>query len=104
MAFFIMKCTHHPDQDAKRDDVRPIHRRWVGSGGNGLASVLVGSAFLTDEGVAAGHWGILEASNSADARAFAEGDPFNKNGVVAEIEITPLPDTFQAHRITERMS
>jgi len=104
MAFFIMKCTHHVGQDAKRDEVRPIHREWVGSGGNGLASVLIGSAFLTDQSVPAGHWGILEADDAAAALAFAEGDPFNKNGVVAEIEITPLPDTFQAHRITDRMS
>ena len=104
MAFFIMKCTHHAGQDAKRDDVRPTHRAWVGSGGQGLASVLIGSAFLTDEGIPAGHWGILEAADTAAARAFAEGDPFYKSGVVAAIEITPLPDTFQAHRITDRMS
>ena len=104
MGFFIMKCTHHPGQDDARNDLRPGHREWVGSGGNGLASVLVGSAFLTDAGVAAGHWGILEAADADAARAFAEGDPFNQNGVVASIEITPLPDTFQAHRITDRMS
>ena len=38
------------------------------------------------------------------ARRFAEGDPFVGAGIVETIEVTPLPDTFQAHRITEPMS
>ena len=104
MAFFLMRCLHHPNMDAKRDEVRPTHRAWVSSGGEGLASVLIGSAMLSDDGSALGHFGILEAASPEDARAFAEGDPFNTNGIVAEIHLTPLPDTFQAHRISERMS
>jgi uncharacterized protein YciI len=104
MPYFIMRCTHHPDQDSQRDAYRPIHRDWVGSGGGGLASVLIGSAFLTKHGISAGHWGILECADAAAAYCFATGDPFYQNGIVAEIEITPLPDTFQAHRISDRMS
>ena len=38
------------------------------------------------------------------ARGFAEGDPFARAGIVETIEVTPLPDTFQAHRITDPMS
>ena len=104
MAFFMMRCIHHPDMDALRDEARPTHREWVGSGGNGLASVLIGSAMLNEDGSALGHWGVIEAASADDARAFAEGDPFNGRGVVAEIILTPLPDGFQAHRITDRMS
>ena len=104
MAFFLMRCLHHAGMDNKRDEVRPTHREWVQSGGDGLASVLIGSAMLDDSGTANGHFGIIEAANAPDARAFAEGDPFNRSGIVAEIQLTPLPDTFQAHRITERMS
>ena len=104
MAFFTMHCHHHPDKDEARDAVRPTHREWVKSGGNGLASVLIGSAFLHDDGSPAGHWGILETDSRENAQSFAEGDPFNKNGIVERIQITALPDGFQAHRITERMS
>ena len=104
MAFFLMRCIHHPAQDQKRDEVRPNHREWVGSGGGDLASVLIGSAMLDEDGTAIGHFGILEAASLDDANAFASGDPFNANGIVAEIVLTPLPDTFQAHRIAERMS
>ncbi len=104
MAFFLMRCVHHPGMDEKRNEARPTHREWVGKGGGGLASVLIGSAMLDEDGTAKGHFGILEAANVSDARAFAEGDPFNESGVVADIVLTPLPDTFQAHRITERMS
>ena len=104
MPFFLMRCIHHPDQDERRNEVRPAHRDWVGSGGGGLASVLIGSAMLEEGGAPLGHFGVLEAKSLADAKAFAEGDPFNTSGIVAEIVLTPLPDTFQAHRITERMS
>ena len=104
MPFFTMHCYHHPNKDAARDDARPVHREWVKSGGNGLASVLIGSAFLDDDGTPIGHWGILESETADTARRFAEGDPFHLNGVVARIEIVPLPDGFQAHRITDRMS
>ena len=104
MAFFLMRCLHHAGMETRRDEVRPTHREWVKSGGGGLASVLIGSAMLGEDAAAIGHFGILEAGTMPDAQAFAEGDPFNRTGVVAKIELTPLPDTFQAHRITERMS
>ena len=87
-----------------RDIHRAEHREWVKSGGNGLAVVLVGSALLDGNGDAIGHFGILSALNEADARAFAEGDPYAVGGAVETIELTPLPDTFQAHRIAEPMT
>lgn len=99
-----MTNIHHPAQDTARDRLRPAHRDWVRSGGDGLASVLIGSAMWSDDGQAMGHWGVLEAANEAEARAFAEGDPFATGGVVAETTITRLADTFQAARISERMS
>lgn len=102
--FFLMRCLHHPGQDAARDLHRPEHRAWVQSGGEGLASVLIGSALLDDSGVSIGNFGILEAASHQDAKAFAEGDPFHKAGIVQTVELTPLPDTFQAARITDPMS
>lgn len=97
--FFLMVCHHHQGQDAARDALRPEHRAWVASGGDGLARVLVGSALWGDAGQGIGNFGILEAETEARARAFAEGDPFARGGVVARIDLTRLADTFQADRI-----
>ncbi len=97
--FFLMECTHHGDTDLDRDRLRPAHREWVGSGGKGLARVLVGSAVWNEDGSARGHFGILEAAEERDARAFAEGDPFATGGIVRDIRLVRLADGFQAHRI-----
>jgi len=102
--YFLMRCLHHAEQDIVRDAHRPAHREWVKSGGNGLAVVLVGSALLDAVGRILGNFGILEAADPDQARAFAESDPFNQAGIVASIELTALPDTFQAHRISEPMT
>ncbi|MFV0303169.1 MAG: YciI family protein [Paracoccus sp. (in: a-proteobacteria)] len=104
MAYFLMRCLHHPGMDLTRDRIRPDHRAWVGSGGEGLVSVLIGSALLAHDGAGLGNFGILEARSAGDARLFAESDPFALAGIVREIEITPLPDGFQAARIGEPMS
>ncbi|NIZ10875.1 YciI family protein [Pseudooceanicola sp. HF7] len=104
MAFFLMRCLHHPDMGEKRDALRPEHRKWVGSGGEGLVSVLIGSALTDDSGTSLGNFGVLEARSAADARAFAEGDPFAGAGIVRDISIEPLPEAFQAQRITDPMS
>ena len=102
--YFLMRCLHHDNQDIVRDTHRPAHREWVRTGGNGLAVVLVGSALLDDAGTSIGNFGILEAASLSEAHAFAEGDPFNQAGIVANIELTALPDAFQAHRISEPMT
>ncbi|MCB1336703.1 MAG: hypothetical protein KDK10_04315 [Maritimibacter sp.] len=102
--FFLMRCDHHAGKQADRDAARDAHRAWVRSGGDGLASVLIGSALWDDAGTAIGHWGVLEAAGAAEASAFAHGDPFVTAGIVAETRLTRLADTFQAARIPERMS
>ena len=102
--FFLMECRHHPGKDADRDAARPAHRDWVRSGGDGRASVLIGSALWDAAGTAIGHWGVLEAATEAEARAFAEGDPFVTTGIVAETTLTRLADTFQADRVANRMT
>lgn len=97
--YVLMVCDHHPGMDALRDALRPGHRDWVASGGNGLAKVLTGSAIWDDAGKGIGNFGVLEAADMAAARAFAEGDPFATGGVVRAITLTRLADTFQAARI-----
>ncbi|MGB3336055.1 MAG: YciI family protein [Devosia sp.] len=102
--YFLMRCLHHAGQDVARDTHRPAHREWVRTGGDGLAAVLIGSALVDDAGIALGNFGILKAKDLSQAHAFAEGDPFNRAGIVTSIELTALPDTFQAHRIAEPMT
>lgn len=102
--FFLMRCLHHPGQNVARDTHRPAHRAWVQSGGEGLASVLIGSALLDEGGAPIGNFGILEAESLEEAKAFAEGDPLHRAGVVQSVELIPLPDTFQAARITDPMT
>lgn len=87
-----------------RDTHRAEHRAWVKTGGEGRAVVLIGSALIDPDGAATGNFGLLQADDEASARAFAEGDPFNKAGIVETIEIARLADGFQAHRISEPMT
>lgn len=98
--YFLMICHHKPGVDGLRDELRPAHRAWVASGGDGLAKVLTGSALWNQDGGGIGNFGVLEAADAKAARAFAEGDPFHRGGVVERIEITRLADSFQAQRIT----
>ena len=100
--YFLMICPHHsgPDIAALRDHLRPLHRDWVATGGNGLARVLTGAALWNGDGQGIGNFGILEAKDESAARAFAQGDPFAQGGVVARVEVTRLADSFQANRIT----
>ena len=102
--YYLMRCTHRPGADADRDRLRPEHREWNRSGGQGLVSVLTGSALWDPEGVAIGHWGILEAPTLDAARAYLQGDPFVREGVVTETELTRMADGFAADRINPRMT
>ena len=99
--YFLMICDHGEGSDvaAKRDALRPEHRAWVVSGGEGVAKVLTGSAVWNDAGEGIGNFGILEAESAEKARAFAEGDPFYKGGVVKAYTLTRLADGFRAERI-----
>ena len=101
MMYFLMVCHHHDGAEiaARRDALRPQHRDWVASGGNGLAVVLTGAALWDDAGQGIGNFGVLQAPDADSARAFAEGDPFAKGGVVRDITLTRLADTFRAERI-----
>ena len=99
--YFLMICHHHegPEIAVLRDSLRPEHRDWVASGGDGLAVVLTGSALWDEAGTGIGNFGILQADTETKARAFAAGDPFAKGGVVRGITLTRMADSFRAERI-----
>ena len=99
--FFLMICHHHegPEIGTLRDSLRPAHRDWVASGGDGAAIVLTGAALWDEAGIGIGNFGILQAETEDAARAFAEGDPFATGGVVRALTLTRLADGFRADRI-----
>jgi uncharacterized protein len=97
--FWLMQCHHHPGKEAERAAARDRHRAHVVSGG-GCARVLIGSALLGADGVTpTGNFGVIGAASRDDVLAFARSDPYFLAGIVRDIEIIALPDTFQAHRI-----
>lgn len=102
--FVLMRCLHKPGADAERDALRPTHRDWNKSGGEGLVSVITGSALRAPDGTAIGHWGILEAESLDKARAYIDGDPFTRSGIVTDIELTRMADGFAADRINPRIT
>lgn len=102
--YYLMQCIHHPNMDDARNQHRAEHREWVKSSGQGCAAVLIGSATVDENATSTGNFGILQAESYENAMAFATGDPFNREGIVAEIRISRLPDGFQAHRISDPMS
>ena len=62
--------------------------------------VLIGSALTADDGVSPeGNFGVIEAASREDVIAFAKDDPYARAGIVADIAVTRLANTFQAHRI-----
>lgn len=97
--YWLMVCPHHPGKDADRNANRDAHRAHVASGG-GRVRVLIGSALTGDDGASPlGNFGVIEAESRDDVIAFAKGDPYFHAGIVANVEVTALANTFQAHRI-----
>ncbi len=97
--YWLMVCPHHPGKDVDRSANRDAHRAHVASGG-GLVRVLIGSALTGDDGASPlGNFGVIEADSRDDVIAFAKGDPYFRAGIVADVEVTALANTFQAHRI-----
>ena len=103
MPFFIMTCRHHVGTAEKREANRASHRRWVDTGGDGLVSVLIGSAIVDDQQHNVGHFGILEAESKLTRWLLLKGMHFTA-GIAASVEIIPLASKFQADRITQPMS
>ena len=106
--FWLMICRHNDDATGIRAAAREAHRAHVATGGDGAASVLVGSALVADGGDdPLGNFGIIEAPTREAAMAFAEQDPYNRAGLVATIEVIALAERFgvqaeQIVRLTKR--
>ncbi len=85
--YFAIVCNDKPDSMDLRLANRPAHVDYLKAQGG---RVRIGGPFTTEDGAAmTGSLIILEAADLAEAQAFAAGDPYNKAGLFASVEIRP---------------
>lgn len=82
---FVIHAHDKPDGGARRLAHRAEHLEYLKSK---AAVVKTAGPLLTDDGERmVGSMLVVEAPDKAAAKAFAEGDPFHRNGVFARVEI-----------------
>ena len=69
---------------AKIAEVRPVHRQYL-AGLKERGQLAASGPFTDDSGALI----IYEAASRADAEAFLQGDPFNKNGIFLHYQLRP---------------
>lgn len=83
---FALICTDKPNSVDLRMSVRPDHLKYLESLG---ASLKAAGPFTDDDGKPTGSLVIIEAADTAAAKAMAENDPYAKAGLFAAVEIRP---------------
>ncbi|MDE2385301.1 MAG: YciI family protein [Alphaproteobacteria bacterium] len=81
---YALLCTDKPNGLELRAKVRPDHLAYLGSLGDKMKFA---GPFLDDAGNAIGSLVMIEAEDRAGASAIAAGDPYNKAGLFASVEI-----------------
>lgn len=84
--FFAVMCTDKPDMDAVREAEMQAHTDYLMS----HLDKIIWAGARQREGEAYGSFYLLRAASLADARAFADADPFAIAGVFASIEISDV--------------
>ncbi len=82
---YAIICTDKPDGLPLRKDTRPRHLDYL----QGLGDTLkLAGPFLNDQaGTPTGSLLIVDAESSDEARKIADGDPYAKAGLFANVEI-----------------
>lgn len=84
---FALICFDNANSTALRAEVRPKHLAYIEAH---KAQVKIAGPFLSDDGEKmVGSLIIIEADDIDAARAFAEGDPYRKAGLFAEVDVKP---------------
>ncbi len=92
--YFAIVCNDKPDSMDLRLANRAAHVDYLKARG---AGVMAAGPFTTEDGAAmTGSLIVLEAADLAEAQAFAAGDPYNKAGLFASVDIRPWKWTFGA--------
>jgi len=88
---FVISCKDKPGQPELRQANRPDHLDYLG--GQPERIVAAGPT-LGDDGNPNGSVLIMEFDDLAQARAFADGDPYAKAGVFESVTVTPWKKVF----------
>ena len=82
---FVIFAHDKPDGGKARQAHRPAHLEYLKSE---AAMIRTAGPLLADDGERmTGSMLVIEAEDANAARAFAEADPFHRNGVFADVEI-----------------
>lgn len=84
MAHFILICRDGPDGADRRPSVRPAHLDHVAKAG---AAVKIAGPLLDEAGLPVGSLFLLDMEDEAAITAFADTDPYYREGVFASREI-----------------
>lgn len=84
MSHFILICRDAEDGLHKRPAVRPAHLDHIAAHGE---AVKIAGPLLDEAGNPAGSLFILEVEDREAVEAFADADPYHRNGVFASREI-----------------
>lgn len=87
MLDFVLICRDKPGSAGLRARLRPAHLNYVEAR---AGAVWLAGPLLSDAGEPQGSLLIIEAENEAEARAFAESDPYSKNGLFESVEVRPF--------------
>ena len=90
---FALICTDKPDSLDLRMNTRPDHVAYL-SDLNDRGILKTAGPFLNDRDEPCGSLVVVEAENKDAARLIAEGDPYARAGLFAEVDIRPYNWTF----------
>lgn len=89
--YFVISCTDKPGQPERRQANRDDHLEYLAGHAD---RILVAGPTLADDDVPNGSVLIMDFEDLAAARAFADGDPYNKAGVFETVAIKPWRKVF----------
>lgn len=85
MPLFTLAGHDKPDAFALRAATRDAHLLHLAAHAD---RVRLGGPWLDGEGRSVGSLLVIEAADAADARAFADADPYARAGLFARVEVT----------------
>lgn len=84
MPLYAITCRDKPGMVETRVATRPVHLDYLNAPGS---PVRAAGALRDETDQPIGSIIVIEAASAAEARAFAEGDPFFKAGIFATVEV-----------------
>ena len=89
---FAIICMDKPGQTELRAKTRPMHLEYLEKF---RSRIEISGPMLTDDGAAPkGSLLILDFADGAEARAFADNDPYAKAGLFQSVSVAPFKIVF----------